>query len=684
MNDVYFFERTFMKGVALSTLENIIFAVISIGAVLFFLKNVYRMFATISLGRWENRFDHLWRRLKNLLLYGFGQRNVVSEKFGFNHFMLFWGFLVLLLANFEFLFRGVFSKFSLAFLGTFLYGALLFLADIMSVVVILAVLIAFARRLFFRPEHIEPTADAYFILSLVGTLMLAYFGLHASEAYLGELEMAAWMPVSTALGTLYNGMSAQGAFTLGRVFWWVHALVLLFFLNYLPYSKHMHILTALPNTFFKSEELITTVPRLTFKKGEEFGVSKVFQFSWKDILDFMSCTECGRCQANCPAYQTGKPLNPRLVIHEGKLNAFANGDAIRATRSADTLAGAPRDAHMVISLIGDGEASVAEEALWACTSCGACMEVCPVYIEHVPKIVEMRQHLVMEEAKFPEELIALFEDSEQRGNPWGLAPNDRANWAKDLDVPIITEDNPKEYLFFVGCSGAYDARARNISIAMSNILNKAGLSWGILGNEEKCCGDSMRRLGNEYVFEKMALENIEIFKKYGVKKIVTCCPHGYSTLKHDYKQFGAELEVIHHTELIKELIDSGKIKVNGKSDGRVVIHDSCYLGRYNHIYEQPREIIAACHGGKKPIEMDRHKERSFCCGAGGGRMWMEELTGKRVYLERTQEALRKDPSTIAVACPFCMTMFEDGVKDEKAYDKVLVKDIAEIVCESMV
>jgi len=365
------------------------------------------------------------------------------------------------------------------------------------------------------------------------------------------------------------------------------------------------------------------------------------------------------------------------------LNAFANGDEIRSSRPADTLAGAPRDAEMLITLIGDGEASVSEEALWACTSCGACMEVCPVYIEHVPKIIEMRQHLVMEEAKFPEELIALFEDSEQRGNPWGLAPNDRVNWAKDLDVPIITEDEPKEYLFFVGCSGAYDARARNISIAMTNILNKAGLSWGILGNAEKCCGDSMRRLGNEYVFEKMALENIEIFKKYGVKKIITFCPHGYSTLKHDYKQFGADLEVIHHTELINTLIDEGKIKLNGKSNGKVVFHDSCYLGRYNGIYDQPREIIAACNGGQKPVEMERNHEKSFCCGAGGGRMWMEELTGKRVYLERTQEALREDPSTIAVACPFCMTMFEDGVKDEKAYDKVLVKDIAEIVCESM-
>jgi Fe-S oxidoreductase len=671
------------KGDALSTLEIIIFTLLFIAAILFFLKNIFRLLATISLGRWENRFDRLWSRLKNLVVYGFGQRSVVRARFGINHFFLFWGFLVLILINFEFLVSGVFPQFSFVFLGETLYGILLFLADIMSVVVLAAVFLALLRRTFFRPEHIEPTREAYFILTLVGSLMIAYFGLHASEAYTGHLEMAAWMPVSTALAPLFSGMSEGSAFIWGRIFWWIHALVLLFFLNYLPYSKHLHILTALLNTFFMSESLVTTVPRLKFEKGEDFGVSKVVQFTWKDILDFMSCTECGRCQEACPAYQTGKPLNPRLVIHQGKLNAFANGDAVRADRPADMLASAPKDASMVVPLIAEGEASISEEALWSCTTCGACMEVCPVFIEHVPKIIEMRQHLVMEQSKFPAELTALFEDSEQRCNPWGIAPSDRVNWARDLEVPIIKEPGEKEYLLYVGCAGAYDARARNISIAMTNILNAAGLSWGILGNEEKCCGDSMRRLGNEFVFEKMAKENIEIFKKYDVKKIITFCPHGYSTLKHDYAQFGADFEVIHHTELIKQLIDSGKIKLKSKSNGKVVIHDSCYLGRYNGIYEQPREIIAACSGGVKPTEMERHGDKSFCCGAGGGRMWMEELTGKRIYLERTQEALKQDPSTIAVACPYCMTMFEDGIKDEKAYDRVLVKDIAEMVCENL-
>jgi Fe-S oxidoreductase len=397
----------------------------------------------------------------------------------------------------------------------------------------------------------------------------------------------------------------------------------------------------------------------------------------------MSCTECGRCQAVCPAHTTQKPLNPKEVVHQGKLNIIQNGDAVRAGRPADMLASAPVEADMAVPLINGHEESVSRDAIWACTTCGACMQVCPVFIEHAPKIVEMRRHLVMEQADFPKELITFFENSEQRSNPWGIAPTDRSKWAHELDVPVLSDKAKADYLFYVGCAGAFDSRARQVTVALTKILNAAGLSWGILGNEEKCCGDSLRRLGNEYVFEKMALQNIEVFKKHGIKKIITYCPHCYTTLKNDYKQYGFNAEIIHHSQLIDSLIKQGKLKAAGHAhNGSVAIHDSCYLGRYNRIYEEPRDIIRACTGSA-PIEMERTGEKSFCCGAGGGRMWMEELTGKRIYLERTQEALRKNPSTIAVACPYCLTMFEDGVKDEKAADRTKVKDIAEIVVESM-
>lgn len=637
----------------------------------------------VCLGRWENRFDHLWSRFKGMFLYAFVQLRVVSEKFGVNHFLLSWGFMVLLLVNAQFFIAGVFPLFSFAFLGTVPYGTLLFMADIMSLVVLASVLISVVRRIFFRPPHIEPTLDAFFILFLVAFLMAAYFGLHACEITLGEDNMVSWMPISHAFSNLFATTAPETTHLLARIFWWIHALVLLFFLNYLPYSKHLHILTAIPNCFFRSFSFVTTVPRMVFKKGLTFGTSKVVQFSWKDLFDFLSCTECGRCEAACPAHNTDKPLNPRQVIHEGKLNLLANGKVILSSRPADTLASAPKDASMVVPLINGREESVSTDAIWACTTCGACMIKCPVFIEHVPKIIELRRHLVMEKADFAEELIAFFENSEQRFNPWGIAPTDRAKWAHELDVKILADGAEVEYLFYVGCAGAFDSRNRQVTTALTTILNAAHLSWGILGTEEKCCGDSLRRLGNEYIFDQLARDNIELFKKYGIKKIITFCPHCFSTLKNDYQQFGADFEVIHHTQLIHNFLKQGKIILKGSNNGRTVIHDSCYLGRYNEIYKEPREILKATSKGTAPLEMKRRGKESFCCGAGGGRMWMEELIGKRIYLERTQEALKTNPSTIAVACPYCMTMFEDGVKDEKEQDKVKVKDIAEIVAEAM-
>ena len=666
----------------MSRLESFIFAIVFLFATGFFLRNIYRLFAMLCLGRWENRFDLLWSRFKGMMLYAFVQLRVVSEKFGINHFVLFWGFMVLLLINVQFIVAGMFPRFSFEFLGHIPYGILLFTADIMSLAVFLSVIVAVIRRIFFRPPHIEATFEAFFILSLVALLMVAYFGLHSAEIQLGVDTMKAWVPISSALAGLFSGVNNDTIHLLSRCLWWTHATVLLFFLNYLPYSKHLHILTAIPNCFFRSFSFVNTLPRMTFRKGLTFGISKIVQFSWKDLLDFFSCTECGRCQAACPANNTGKELNPRIVIHQGKMNLFNNGRAILSSRPADTLSSAPDDSNMVIPLINhQKEESISPEAIWECTTCGACMEECPVFIEHVPKLLWMRRHLVMEKATFPEELINFFENSEQRFNPWGIAPSERTKWAQGLDIKILSDGAKVDYLFFVGCAGAFDSRNRQVAVAVSHILNVANLSWGILGTEEKCCGDSQRRLGNEYVFDQLARSNIEVFKKYNIKKIVTSCPHCFNVLKNDYRQFGADFEVIHHTQLLSDLLKRGNIKLKAKADGKTVIHDSCYLGRYNEIYHEPREILKVASGGKTPLEMKRRENKSFCCGAGGGRMWMEENVGKRIYLERTQEALRTNPSTIAVACPYCMTMFEDGVKDEKAQETVKVKDIAEIISE---
>ncbi|MBN1548420.1 MAG: (Fe-S)-binding protein [Syntrophaceae bacterium] len=668
----------------MSAVESLLFLFILLGAVGFFLRNLYRLFAMICLGGSENRFDRLWLRFRGMLVYAFGQVRVVSEGFGLNHLLLFWGFMFLLLMNLEFLVSGIFPRFSFWFLGDFLYGSMRFMADIMSVVVLACVVNAVIRRIFFRPAHIDPTADAFLILTLVAVLMIAYFGYHASEIRLGGKAIVPWtMPVSYALAPLFQALTPEATHLTARAFWWLHALVLLFFLNYLPYSKHLHILTAIPNIFFRSASFVNTVPRMVFRRGERFGVSKIVQYSWKDLLDFLSCTECGRCQAACPAYNTQKPLNPKQVIHSGKLNLLANGRNILASRPSDTLASAPAAAEMTVPLIDTREESISVDAIWSCTTCGACMQKCPVFIEHVPKLISLRRHLVMEKAAFPEELIAFFENSEQRFNPWGIAPNERDKWIHDRDIKILSHGCQVEYLFYVGCSGSFDPRNRMVTAAVAKILNAARLSWGVLGNEEKCCGDSLRRLGNEYAFDILVKSNIEIFKKYGIKKIITYCPHCFSTLKNDYKQYGVDFEVMHHSQLIHKLLQSGVIKLKEQLEGSVTYHDSCYLGRYNNLYKEPREIIRMASGGKSPVEMGRHHADSFCCGAGGGRMWLEENLGSRIYLERTKEALATKASIIGVACPYCMTMFEDGLKDEKASEQVAVKDIAEIVAEKL-
>ena len=467
-----------------------------------------------------------------------------------------------------------------------------------------------------------------------------------------------------------TGLPRETLSAIAGVAWWVHAVVLLLFMNFLPRSKHMHILTAIPNCYFRSIEKPNVQPRETFAKEARYGVSEVDQFSWKDLLDSFSCTECGRCQDVCPAFSTGKELNPRRIVHDIKVNLMENGAGLQqGLKAAAPLIGRKQ------------EGTIGEECLWDCTTCGACVNVCPVLIEHMPKIVKMRRHLVEEKARFPEELLNLFENVEQRSNPWGIAPSERGKWSTLLgERPYLAGET--EYLFFVGCAGAFDSRAKQVSVALATVLDAAGVSWGMLGKDEQCCGDSVRRLGNEYVFERMAKENVERFKERGITKIVTQCPHCFTTLKNDYRQYGLELEVLHHSQLIDRFVAAGKIKIPGKAAfGKTIFHDSCYLGRHNDTYQAPRSVIEAATG-VAPAEFDRNREKGFCCGAGGGRMWMEEQTGSRINAERVGEALRHEPDTICVSCPYCMTMMEDGLKDKGA-ERVKVRDIAEVMAEVM-
>jgi len=650
-------------------ISTIIFA----AAIVLFCWSCYRRFRLLMLGKSDNRFNDVGKRIWGVIYYAFGQRCTVSHgyRFGWNHLVLFWSFMILLIANTEFLLEGLFPhNISFSMLPVSVYVFI----EIASVLALLAVCIAMLRRLAFPPTYMEARSrDAFIILGLIALLMAAFFGLHASEIAGGSEVAASYMPVSNFLASIFlTNVQMESLNGYIEAFWWLHAIVLLVFLNYLPYSKHMHILTGIPNVFFKSLTKVNTQPREEFKKGNVFGVGQIDLFTWKDLMDSYSCTECGRCSDMCPATNTGKSLNPRLVIHDIKTNLLKNGPLIDKNKTP------------LLPLIGaGGEGSISEEVLWSCTTCGACMEVCPVSIEHVPKIVDMRRNLVEMKAKVPDELLPFFDSMEQRSNPWGIVPADRVKWAADINVKPF-ETGKTEYLFYVGCFGAFDARSRRVSLAISKILDASGISWGILGKDELCCGDSMRRLGNEFVFDRMTKDNIKIFTEKGIKKIITQCPHCYNTLKNDYRQYGLELEVIHHTELINNLMKVGKLPLNmNETDlGNVVFHDSCYLGRYNGIYDAPREVIASVTG-RAPTEMDRHLEKSFCCGAGGGRMWMEESMGTKINVARVEEALKKDPKTICVSCPYCMTMFEDGLKSLKADEKVQVMDVAEIVSKGL-
>ncbi len=655
-----------------------IFAVIFVASVVLFGWSCFRRFRLVTLGKADNRFNNIGKRIGNMLFQAFVQRCTVSHgyRFGLNHLVLFWCFMLLLIANTEFLFNGVFPDYiDLSLLPAGLHYALSFIFDMVSLLALLAVCAAVIRRLAFPPSYIVARSlDAFVILGLIAILMIAFFGMHGSEIAQGGEEAARYMPISSfAASTFFSGVPAGSLIGYANFFWWIHAIVLFAFLNYLPYSKHMHILTSIPNCFFKSLTKVNTQSREEFKEGNTFGVERVDQFTWKDLFDSYSCTECGRCSDSCPANFTSKPLNPRLVIHDIKVNLLKNGPLM--FRNKDS----------VLPLIGDGqeqEGSVSEDVIWECTTCGACMEVCPVSIEHVPKIVDMRRNLVEMKAKFPEELLAFFESMEQRSNPWGIAPGERVKWAAEIDAKPF-EAGTTEYLFYVGCAGAFDARNRRTTLAVAKILDAAGISWGILGKDEMCCGDSLRRLGNEFVFDRIARENIKLFAERGVKKIITQCPHCYSTLKNDYRQYGAELEISHHTELINNLLKEGKLELNQTNDlGKAVFHDSCYLGRYNNIYEAPRKVFASATG-QMPTEMERYHDKSFCCGAGGGRMWMEEPIGKHINVARVEEALKEDPGTICVCCPYCMTMFEDGLKDKNADDRVQVLDLAEIVARAL-
>lgn len=590
----------------------------------------------------------------------FTQRLVLREIApGVGHALLFFGFVVLFIGTLIVMAE---ADFGLTTIGTpsIFYAVYTVVLNLFGLLAIAGVLVLAARRYLQRPAALDNRAEDW--ISLLLLLVILVTG-HVIQALRLAVEQPPWAHLSFAsnwLVPLFAGRDAATLRTAHEWLWWIHMVLVMGWVAWMPYSKLWHIFSGMTNLFFRAR-----APRARIEKdaavaammaGEDidddtvFGVSRLEDLRWTNLLDADACIRCGRCQENCPAHLTDKALNPKTLVQDVK----SHMEEVWKKGGAGEEGGGRRAFH------GD---VIAPEVLWACTTCRACEENCPMGIEHLDTIVGMRQYLTQMEATFPEELHNVFRGMETNSNPLQIGLDKRFDWAEGMDLKTLAEDPDHEILFYVGCAGSFDDRGIPTTKAMIRIMRAAGVKFGLLGVEEGCCGETARRLGNEYLAHALIRQNIETFDRYKVTRIVTACPHGYNTLKHEYPDFGGRYEVLHHTEFIAELIRAGRLRLDGACPEKVAFHDSCYLGRYNDLYDAPREIVRSIRG-LDLVEADRHGRKSFCCGAGGGLMWIEESEGRRVNVERTDQLLDTGARSIAVACPYCRIMLDDGLRDE--------------------
>jgi Fe-S oxidoreductase len=682
--------------------SNAVFLLILVCAAGFFALNVQRLVRYMRLGEPDPRTDHPLVRIKNLLSIGIGQSKIFRDSVaGPMHAAIFWGFVVLTVGTVEILIQGVFPRFSFApFMPRPVYMLYGFSQDVFAALVIVAVAFALYRRLVVHPRRLEGDnlehADALIILSMIGGLMVTLLFANACSYLVNPASVGPEKPISRALAAAVAPMSAHPAAGV-TVLLWAHSLLILAFLNYLPYSKHLHVVSSLANVYLSNTSgpgVIGAMRPMDLEADvEQFGASDVDQLTWKNLLDGYSCTECGRCTAACPANITGKPLSPRKIVVNTRQRLMEKGPIV----TGDTME--LSHPHLVH---GEGEAAgvatasaehrlldayITDEELWACTSCRACIQECPVSIDQLDIINQMRRYLVLSESRFPAEVQPAFESLERNGSPWAFNPADRADWAQGLDIPTMAEAMERgrrpAILFWVGCMGSFDDRAKKITVAFARILKACSIDFAILGQEEHCHGDPARRMGNEYLYQMLAKDTIGTLDRYDVKTIVTACPHCFHQLGNEFPQLGGNYEVIHHSTFIERLLQEHRVPLQSEEGKQLTVayHDSCYLGRYNDIYDAPRETLRRALPVVNLVEPKRTKDRGLCCGAGGGRMFMEERTGKRINVERTEELLSTGAEAIAVACPFCMTMMSDGVKAVNS--EVPVFDIAEVVANRL-
>ncbi len=661
--------------------------------------SLYKRIKIWRQGVGELRTDYHEKRIWAFIKYVMFQAKILRESYaGILHVSFFWGFVGLFIVTLIIVVQEDFTE--LFFHTKFIYGNFYLLwslaGDLFGVVVLIGLAMAFYRRYKVKPSRLDTKPIDTFALGIITFIIITGFLNESMRIAITDFpKFEIWSPFGYALAHLFGWIGKGTLETAHYVNWWLHMVAAFSFVGLVGSDKLGHIATTMLNVYFqnldneskKTKYAMKVIPPSEFETAETFGVGLVENFTWKQLMDGDACTRCGRCQDNCPAYLTEKPLSPKKIINDVKA---AMDDRIPKIMEVRKAGG---DLSTVVSgaLIGD---YVATDEIWACTNCAACLENCPVQIEHVNKINDMRRYKVLMEGEMATELQTTFGNMENNSNPYGFAFAARADWLPaDLGVKLISEDPAVDFLYYVGCAASYDKRNQKVAIALLKILNKAGYKVGILGAEEACCGDSAMRAGNEYLFHALATQNLETFKTYGVKKIITTCPHGYNVIKKEYPKFArvgvdssgqpleCNYEVYHHTEIIMDLIRRGQVKLTEGLNEKITYHDSCFLGRYNEIYDQPRNILKAIPGTQF-VEMSRNHGKSFCCGAGGARMWIEEHLGTRINQFRTKDAHATGATRIGTACPFCLTMLSDGA-NELNIENLTTFDIAEYVYNAM-
>ncbi|MDF2857346.1 MAG: hypothetical protein K0Q87_3197 [Neobacillus sp.] len=681
----------------------IAFLAVTAYAVSLFVYVVKTRIEFIKLGKKVEFDNNVKERMQKIWVNVFGQKKLLKDKkSGAIHVMFFYGFILVQLGAIDFIIKGIKPGAHLP-LGP-LYPAFTFIQELVTLTILVAVIWAFYRRYVEKLVRLKRNFKAGLVLIFIGGLMVSVL-VGNGMGLVWHNEAATWAePVASVISLAFSWLGETAAIIVFYVAWWAHLLFLLTFLVYVPQSKHAHLIAGPANVYFNRLEKPGKLKKVDFEdeSQESFGVGKIEDFTQHQMIDFYACVECGRCTNMCPATGTGKMLSPMDLILKLRDHLTNHGAAVTSKQPwVPTYAFAGTKGNQ-LALAASGQGSqeaaatlaynpsligevITEEEIWACTTCRNCEDQCPVMNEHVDKIIDLRRYLVLTEGKMDADAQRAMTNIERQGNPWGLNRKERENWRdarEDVHVPTVKEMNKAgeefEYLFWVGAMGSYDNRSQKIALSFAKLLNEAGVKFAILGNKEKNSGDTPRRLGNEFLFQELATKNIEEFEKAGVKKIITTDPHAYNIFKNEYPDFGLEAEVFHHTEILYELVRDGMLVPKHAVNETITFHDSCYLGRYNDVYDPPREILKTIPGVKL-VEMERNRETAMCCGAGGGLMWMEEETGHRINVSRTEQALEVNPTVISSACPYCLTMLSDGTKAKEVEEKVSTYDVAELL-----